>query len=181
MPLQFYKPQKNGKGSASSWSVNSKEKSVFVQIVKQSGDFGSDHPFKDGEKATVQLSLVEIGHLLNVLNRAVEYKTVHQSEKYSTNIGFSPYIKDGNHLGYGFSIGRQEKGKEGFQSFMLGYNFGEAETLKHWLEFALEHIFTAIYSLDKKAGEEYAKKKQNAAPEPPKENKADSPESELEI
>lgn len=156
--LQFYKPNKSVKGSAASFSLNSKKGSVFVQIIKQTGydeakRLGS---FKDGKQVSIQLNQIEIGAIIDVLEHQTEFKTVHKTEKFTTGINFTPYIKDGKQLGYGLSVNRSEG--ENKDSWLIGFNFHEAVVVREWLKFALEHIFTADYSADKKKAEEYLKK-----------------------
>jgi hypothetical protein len=167
--LQIYKPNKNNTGSASSWSFNSKQESVFAQLIKQTSWIAEKHigSFKGGAKMTVQFNLTEIGALLDVLNRQVEYGTFHRNGETSTSIKFYPYKRKDSDVivGYGLSL------KRGELSMAIGFTFAEAEVLKEFLKFALEHIFSAKYAESKKIAKEAQEKREQAEkPAEPTEN-----------
>lgn len=180
MPLQYFKPNKSIKGSAASFGLNSKKGSVFVSIIKQTSYNEERHVggFKEGKRANIQFGMFEIGSIINSIEKNVEFKTVHKSDKFTTNISFSPYLKDGKQLGFGLSIYRQD-GEEK-ESFLIGFNFSELVVLREWLKFALQHCFTAIYSVDKKEAEDYQKRKEADASKQQNEvKKADDTQEEI--
>jgi len=161
--LQYYKPNKSVKGSAASFSLNSKKGNVFISVIKQVSYNEERHigGFKGGKQANIQLDQFEIGALIDCIDSGRNFKGIHKSDKFTTTISFSEYIKEDKHLGYGLSIYRQGDNPDDKDSWLIGFKFGEAVVLKKWLEFALTHIFTADYSVDKKKNDEYFKNKQD--------------------
>lgn len=154
--MNIFKSSKSIKGCAAGISFNSKEQCLFIQLVKQTSyneetRLGS---FAGGEKVTIKSSKAEIGSLLDVLRRNVPYSTVHRSRDAMTQIYFEPYFIVNNetqqkeHKGYGLRVIKKSQDKE--SKFLMSFNFGEAELLRSYLNFALDHMHGAEYAAEKK-------------------------------
>lgn len=157
--MQIYKANKSNKGCACSLSFNSKDGVLFIQLIKQVSYNEERHigSFSGGEKITIKSSITEIGNILDVLTRNVDYSTVHQSPNASTQIWFAPYNVEVNGVkeqrGYGLRI--SQKTKDGQElKFLMPFNFGEAATLRVYLNFVLNHIFAAEYAESKRKYQE---------------------------
>ena len=105
--ISFYKPNSKNTGTACSFSVNSKEGSIWSSLIKQSswnegtktGSF-SDNKDNPQKSARVKFSTTEVAGLLEALDKNVEFSAYHSSDKQVTKIKFSPYIRDENQVGY---------------------------------------------------------------------------------
>jgi hypothetical protein len=171
MPLEFYKANPRSTGAACQFSFNSKERALFVSIKRQVSynpqkRIGS---FWDGERCLVKFSVNEIGQMCHALERNKEWSNYHGFGGNKTQIFFKPYIKEdneGNPVQKGFTLNiARSVGEEEKKSFLIGFDFGECVVIREFLKFALEHIFSAIYSADKKSAEE---RNGNHAETPPK-------------
>jgi len=149
--ISFYKPNSKNTGTACSFSVNSKEGSVWSSLIKQSswnegtktGSF-SDNKDNPQKSARVKFSITEVAGLLEALDKNVEFSAYHSSDKQVTKIRFSPYIKDEKQVGFSYSVNKESKENiENKQSFLLGFYFNEARLLKEFLTHALQSIFKA--------------------------------------
>lgn len=172
--MQIYKANKANKGAACSFSFNSKEAALYIQLIKQTGYDDAKHlgSFSGGEKITIKSSLAEIGSFLDVLKRNVEYSTVHKSKGATTQIWLAPYIVDfnGTKTQKGFGLRVSKKTDDGVESkFLMPINFGEAQLLQVYLDFVLRHIFSAEYAEEKKAFKERQDKKLSEVREVPPE------------
>ena len=162
MPLQFYKPNAKITGSAVSVSFNSKDEAMYIQFIKQVGyntekKLGS---FKGGDKANFKFSLTEVGGMIDALERNVACPMYHGVGSNSARINFQPYIaKDGDQKGFSLSITKVVEGQNDI--YRIGFTFPEMRLLKEYLQFILDHCFSAIYSADKKKFEELKKKKES--------------------
>lgn len=159
--LPFYKPTKRSTGSLVNFSFSSKgdKKGIFVEFVKQTSwdDKAGVASFKGGEKVNIKLSLVETAGIL----RAIEGNTsaslngkgfYHKSDSGSASISFSPYMREGEQVGFSFSVMKQESGEQ--KKFAIGLDFNESTLLREFLKFALEHVFSGLYSDVVKAAKE---------------------------
>lgn len=149
--ISFYKPNSKNTGTACSFSVNSKDGSVWSSLIKQSswndatktGSF-SDNKDNPQKSARVKFSMTEVAGLLEALDKNVEFSAYHSSDKQITKIKFSPYIKDDKQVGFSYSVNKESKDNiENKQSFLLGFYFNEARLLKEFLTHALNSIFKA--------------------------------------
>jgi hypothetical protein len=149
--ISFYKPNSKNTGTACSFSVNSKEGSIWSSLIKQSswnegtktGSFSTnrDNPQKS---AKIKFSITEAAGLLEALDKNVEFSAYHSSEKQITKIKFSPYIKDDKQVGFSYSVNKESKENiENKQSFLLGFYFNESRLLKEFLTHALSSVFKA--------------------------------------
>lgn len=147
--ISFYKPNSKNNGTACSFSVNTKDESIWCSLIKQSswnektktGSFldNKDNPQKS---AKVKFSLVEVAGLLESLEKNVEFSAYHSSDKQVTKIRLSPYIKEEKHVGFSFSVNKENKeNSENKQSFLIGFYFNEARLLKEFLKYSLEATF----------------------------------------
>lgn len=163
MPLQFYKAQSSGKGAATSISFSSRDKCFFVEIVKQTSWIPEKRigSFKGGQKIVTRLAMTEVGSMLASIKNKSEYKTVHKTSDRTMQISFGPYYQDDKNTGeknvyrgFGLSLFVSKD-----ESCRIGFTSGELEILTRYLGFGLDHCFSAIYSEDKKAADEYFKAK----------------------
>lgn len=195
MGVQFYKANAAMKGAACNLSFNSKDQAYYIQIVKQDGwdesrKIGS---FKNGEKCNLKFSLSEMGAMLQALEEnkpAVmngKEGFFHSSADYSTSIKFGPYVfvnketGEKTQRGWGLGAFRSDKENSATKSqFAMSFSFAEMVVLREHLKFAMNHIFSAVYSADKKAFEERSAEKETPAPAvtSPKSAKSAAPKQE---
>jgi len=177
MPLQFYKPNKFNTGAACALSINSKGGAVYVEVIKQltwdekseCATFYDRDKKEKGANVKIQLDRDEIGGMIHALLTRKEFKAFHESETQQTNIVLDLYYKwdakakaykdDEPPLGFGLSISRKSKENSEKSNFKIPFTFGESVVLIEYFRFALEKIFSAVYSEDKKRAEERAKSK----------------------
>lgn len=147
--ISFYKPNSKNTGTACSFSVNSKEGSIWSSLIKQSswnegtktGSF-SDNKDNPQKSARVKFSITEAAGLLEALDKNIEFSAYHSSDKQVTKIRFSPYVKDDKQVGFSYSVNKESKENiENKQSFLLGFYFNEARLLREFLTHALQSIF----------------------------------------
>lgn len=153
MPLQFYKPNSSNTGHGAGFSFNSKERALYVNIIKQTGP----KVFKGGKSCNSKFSMFEIGDLLTTLEKGKEAKGYHHfpDAPTSTRFIFAPYYVGQEEKkvfkGFGLSIYRkdmQDSSKEE-ERFSISFTPGEARVLRQYFKSVLEHFFNAIYSEDK--------------------------------
>lgn len=174
MGLQLFKANSRGTGCAGTFSFNSKERCGFIELIQQVSwdDKNQTGVFKGGNRTVLKLSLFEIGGMIDTLQSGREFKGYHSSADTVQTIKFAPYYAknaDGSKgalKGFAISVHRKDGDAGSEKSFHIGITFSEAATLKQYWIFALEHIFSGIYSDDKKKAEEYKKKKQEKASAP---------------
>ena len=165
MGINFYKPTQKITGAACSFSFNSKEECVFIQLIKQvSYDAGKRlGTFNGGEKINLKFSMTETAGMIDALERNVAYSMFHTTPVAKTGINFEPYMDQVALTQKGFSLKIHQTAGENKIGFLLGFTFPEMALVKEYLKFALTHCFTAIYSADKKAFADSLKKKEEAA------------------
>lgn len=147
--ISFYKPNSKNTGTACSFSVNPKDESIWSSLIKQSswndqkkiGAF-SDNQNNPNKSVKIKFSLTEAAGLLDALERNSEFSAYHSSEKQTTKIKLSPYIKDGNQIGYSYSVNKEDKqNSENKQSYLIGFYYNEARLLRQFLSYALDAVF----------------------------------------
>lgn len=169
MGLQIYKANKAVKGCAAHFNFNSKLESVFIEMIRQTGwnDATGSSSFQGGDKVKAKFGVSEIAGMIDALERNVEWSGFHSFEGNTTTIKLSPYIIDNAgtkvQKGFGFSISQSINGGEK-KSLMLSLNFGEMRLLREYFAFALDHIFSHLYSEDKKNFEKRQKDKAAQSP-----------------
>lgn len=149
--ISFYKPNSKNSGTACSFSVNSKDGSVWSSLIKQSGwnektKTGAFIENKDNpqKSARIKYSMVEVAGLLEALDKNVEFSAYHSSEQQVTKIKLAPYIKDDKQVGFSYSVQKESKeNSENKQSYLIGFYFNEARLLKEFLRHSLSSIFEA--------------------------------------
>lgn len=147
--ISFYKPNSKNNGTACSFSVNSKDGSIWSSLIKQSawnektktGSFmdNKDNPQKS---AKIKYSITEAAGLLEALDKNVEFSAYHSSEQQITKIKLAPYIKDEKQVGFSYSVQKESKENvENKQSYLIGFYFNEARLLREFLQYSLNSIF----------------------------------------
>jgi hypothetical protein len=149
--ISFYKPNSKNTGTACSFSVNSKDNSVWGSLIKQSswndakkiGSF-SENQNNPNKSVKVKFSLTEAAGLLDALERNTEFSAYHTSEKQITKIKLAPYIRDEKQVGFSYSVNKEDKQNvENKQSYLIGFYFNEARLLKEFLTYSLNSVFEA--------------------------------------
>jgi hypothetical protein len=147
--ISFYKPNNKNTGTACSFSVNPKDESIWSSLIKQSswndlkkiGSF-SENQNNPNKSVKIKFSLVEAAGMLNALEKNVEFSAYHTSEKQSTQIKLSPYIRDDKQVGFSYVVNRTDKqNSENKQTYLIGFYFNEAALLKEFIKYALNSIF----------------------------------------
>jgi len=135
--IQFYKPNAKNTGTACSFWLN-RDGSVMSSMIKQASwdskkRIGSFAKNKDNPKGRVitKLSRTEVGGVLDSLESNREFSAYHQSQNQVLQIKFCPYLRDGNQVGFSFSINKQEKEDS---TAKTGFIIPEARLLRHDLE-----------------------------------------------
>jgi hypothetical protein len=147
--ISFYKPNSKNTGTACSFSVNPKDGSIWSSLIKQSswneakkiGSF-SENQNNPNKSVKIKFSLTEAAGILDALERQAEFSAYHTSEKQSTQIKFSPYVKDGKHVGYSYIVNKTDKqNSENKQSYLIGFYFNEARLIKEFISYSLNSVF----------------------------------------
>ena len=147
--ISFYKPNSKNTGTACSFSVNSKDNSVWGSLIKQSswndakkiGSF-SENQNNPNKSVKVKFSLTEAAGLLDALERNTEFSAYHTSEKQITKIKLAPYIREEKQVGFSYSVNKEDKQNvENKQSYLIGFYFNEARLLKEFLIYSLNSVF----------------------------------------
>lgn len=166
MPYQFFSPKADGTGAALFVSFNSKDGNVYFKLIKQTGwnDQTKKGSFVAGEMINFKMSQDEACDVIQTIRNQSKCSFYHSFDGKTTTGSFQYYRipskvqgKDDKE-GYGLTIKRDNT------VWKVGFNLASGERLSQSLLFALDHIFSAIYSQDKKENEEYMKTK--AAPTP---------------
>lgn len=147
--ISFYKPNSKNTGTACSFSVNTKEGSIWSSLIKQCGwnentKTGSFSENRDNpqKSARIKFSQTEAAGLLEALDKNTEFSAYHSSDKQVTKIKFCPYIKDDKQVGFSYSVHKENKENiENKQSFLIGFYFNEARLLREFLVYSLHSIF----------------------------------------
>lgn len=151
--LQFYHPTKSVKGSGASFWYSDKNDSVFATIIKQSGwDEKNDNGvFKasmddPNMKVNVKLGYIEVGGILDCIERNRPFTNHHDFDDKPKNISFVPtYDKTDStkQIGYDFSITSSDKeDKSKNVSFFIRFKFNEARLIREYLIYLLHVHFS---------------------------------------
>ena len=141
--IQFYKANAKVTGTACSFSVNPKDKSVYASLIKQkSWDANSKTGRFDTEnKCITKLSVMELGAIINAIETKSDWSAYHGTQTRATKMNFSPYSQGDNH-GYNFRVTADSKeDSENKATCSMGFRYGEAEALKQYFVFAMHSIF----------------------------------------
>lgn len=179
--INFYSAKQDNSGAMVSWSVNSKDGSVWARLIKQTGTTTGEGgqrngTYAGGQTINVKFNADEAGALIHGLRNFEKTSLFHKSPKGSTAINLSPYVIEAKgstpeKRGLGFSV------TQGELQFKIGMSLGQGETLAQFLEFALEHIFSALYSEEKKRIKESMDKKKGATSNPDGGEEASNPDA----
>jgi hypothetical protein len=150
--LQFYKPNPSVKGHACSFWGSTTEKAIFSSFIKQDGwntksRTGSFTKNKNNPKgkAIIKLSVAEAGSIIDAIQTNREFSAYHDSKNQVTRISFKPYMKEGKQAGFSYGVTKDSKeDSTNKTSFIIGLNFGEATSLRIYLERNLVKIFDAM-------------------------------------
>ena len=157
--LQFYKPNSKSTGSACSFSYSKKDKALWVNFIKQaswndktkSGTFKGSGPDK---KANSKFSVTELAGLVHAIETNGEYGGFHGTRERNTTFKFCPYVRDGDQVGFSFSL-NQNNSQEGIKkSFIIWFNFAEGRMLKQYALTVLNNYFMGCIE----ESESYSKK-----------------------
>lgn len=159
--MQLFKPNAKGQGHAVGISFNSKDGKIFFKFIKQTGwdEKTKRGKFQGGQMFNITFNATEVGGILNCIERGSTDKLFHSSGKGDTSIEWAPLVNKATNVKNGVTVSVNPRGqevKEGEKPLQFGFWFNNAEArlLKEYLQFALDHIFTAEYSAEKKKFQE---------------------------
>lgn len=162
MSATFFSGNKSANnGGILTVSFNSKDPALFLRVTKQTGwDAKINKPtFSGGETVTFKLTPDEAGEMIHAVSGHDESQFYHTFNNEVSTGNFRYYELDNTKnpgkkiRGFGLTLK-----KAAFET-KIGFSLGSAERLSQYLQFALNHIFSAAYAQDKKDREEYLKKK----------------------
>lgn len=165
MRIQFYKPNAKVTGSACSFWL-SDDGSIMSSLIKQDswndklkrGSFSKnkDNPAK---KVIIKLNLTEAGAIVDSLEKNRKWSGYHQSSKQVTKINFGPYERNGDQIGYSYSVNKEDKeDSTNKTSFIIGFTFGEGVVLREALIEAIKSSVFSEQGQPQQAKQSYAKK-----------------------
>ena len=146
MRLNFYKPNRSNTGTAVSFNtVDKKEEKgidLYVSFIKQAGwnDQTKKGSFSENAKnpektASLKFNEAEAASIIRAVRLGSKFSTVHAFQGSTTSIMFGPYQKKNGDAALSFSI------KKGEQSFLIGFELGEAELIAQYMENYLRVFF----------------------------------------
>jgi hypothetical protein len=151
--MKIYKPSPKGTGHAGSFSVTSsgKAQGIYAEIIKQKSwdDSSKTGTFDSSKEAKVNLKFTtaEIAGMMQVCQKQKgTVKFFHNTGEITSSISFGVYPdKEGETpRGIALSVSKGEKRAS------LPFTFAEAGLLCEWFRWALNRIFTADYTEQKK-------------------------------
>lgn len=162
--IQFYKPNPKNSGSACSFWSNY-DGSIMTSLIKQAswndkakkGSFAQnkDNPNK---RVIVKLNPTEVGGLIDSIETNREFSNYHTSQNQTLQIKFTPYLRNGEQVGFSFSVFKQDKtDSTNKASYVIGFTYPEARYLKEFLIYVLRKIFEAENEKHQKAQKEKIK------------------------
>lgn len=162
MSQAFFAPNKSLTGGAVIVSFNSKEAEVWLKLAKQVNNNPDKKNFDFTKAVNVKLSADEAAGIVRAIRTGGEFKLYHnfQGNVTSGNYSFYSIDQEGKAPRTGFGLKISKDGVE----YKVGFTEDSAERLKMYLEFALDHIFTADYAEDKAKAAEYLAKKGGGQP-----------------
>jgi len=164
--MQLYKSSPSQKGCGFSASFNGIEKCVFFSVIKQSAwDATRKTGSFAGAKTVVKLSLSEVGSILDVIARNVEFSAYHKSQDAVTQIWLKPYLVKATdsdqqiQKGFGLSISQEKNGFEKI-NWLMPFSWADMRLLEHYLGYFLRVVFSIEEAENKKKYKEKTAKKQ---------------------
>jgi len=113
-----------------SWSAQAK-KGSFAQ--------NKDNPNK---RVIIKLNATEVGGLIDTIETNRDFSNYHNSQNQTLQIKFAPYLRNGEQVGFSFSVFKQDKeDSTNKSSYVIGFTFSEARYLKEFLIYVLRKIF----------------------------------------
>jgi hypothetical protein len=143
--IQFYKANPKVTGTACSFSVNPKDKSVYASLIKQKSwdDKSKTGRFDADNKCITKLNTMELGALVNAIDTKTDWSAYHGTQTRATKMNFAPYSQGGNE-GFNFRVTADSKeDSEKKATYSMGFRYGEAEALKQYFVFSMQAIFQA--------------------------------------
>ena len=146
--IQFYKPNKKVTGTACSFWMN-KDGSIMASMIKQdgwndkthTGSFAKNKENPNG-RVVVKLGNSEVAGIIDSLESNREWSTYHQSSKQKLQIKFGVYNRNGEQIGYSFSVNKQDtEDSTNKVGFIIGFNFPEGRYLREYLLYLLNDWF----------------------------------------
>ena len=138
-------------GCACQFYLNHNDGSFFSTLIKQaSWDAGKKTGSFQGNKqdpsknVIIKLSVTEVAGFIDAIERNAEFKGYHSSSQQVVQFSFGPYMRNGEQVGFSYSVSKQ--GKEDTtkkSSFLMGLYFNEAALLRMHLKFLLDKNFEA--------------------------------------
>ena len=146
--IQFYKPNAKNTGSACSFWSNY-DGSIMASIIRQASwdnntKKGSFAQNKDDttKRVIVKLNPTEVGGLIDSIESNREFSNYHTSQNQTLQIKYAPYMRNGDQIGFSFSVYKQDKQDSNNKaSYVIGFTFAEARYLKEFLIYVLRKIF----------------------------------------
>lgn len=152
---QIYHPNKNNTGFACSFTQSDKDRTIFATLIKQSGWDAEKRigVFKDSKNdpnknVNIKLEPVEIGGILDCIDRNRPFTAMHDGDKYIKSIQFVPWmnkVPEGEkptQKGYSFSITVTNKeDSTSKNSFYIGLTYAESRLIREFLIFSLRKSF----------------------------------------
>ena len=158
--IHFYKPTPKVTGTACSFYLNKKDNAFFSTLIKQDswnserriGSFkkNKDNPSK---RVNIKFSALEIASIIDAIKRNQKFTGYHGSNQI-VRFTFGPYFRKGEQEQRGFSFSVTKENKEDStekSSFLIGFNFGEAELLVQHLSHLLLDSFRLTDALIEKS------------------------------
>lgn len=147
--MKIYKPNPRSTGCAASFSINSIEQSVFLEIIKQvswcdKSKVGKFDSSKEN-KINIKFSAAEVAGMMEICQRRKGKKSYfHKSDAGSAQITMSIYEKDGQPQGISLSVTKGDK------KAAVPISWDEGNLLFEYFRFALGKMFSAQYTAEKK-------------------------------
>ena len=169
--IQFYKPNKKVTGTACSFWMN-RDKTMMASMIKQdgwndktsTGSFAKNKENPNG-RVVVKLGNEEIAGIIDVLETNREWSTYHRSGKQKLQIKFCPYIRNGEQVGFSFSVNKQDtEDSTNKVGFIIGFSYPEGRYLKEYLLFLLRDWFN--HNESKQSGDTKQFNKPRGSPAP---------------
>jgi len=136
-PLAFYHPVSDNSGIATSFSYNSGEDKLYLNILPQTGyDEETFRGFFSGEgKKVVKFSQVEASCIARCIDKGQGFDVVHSFNNIRNEICFAPLESREYELTIQYSEGDQEK------IFRTELEIGELNLLRLYIESAIQESF----------------------------------------
>ena len=150
MRVQFYKPNAKVTGSACSFWLT-EDGSIMSSLIKQDswdnakkrGSFSKNKDNPD-KKVIIKLGNSEAGAIIDSLENNRKWSSYHQSKNQITKINFGPYERNGEQIGFSYSINKEDKEDSTNKvGFVIGFTFGEGVLLREALKGAIQKSVSA--------------------------------------